>query len=599
MVPRAFRELAKYTGVDDYRTLSHVPEPERLMRALTLANERCQAPGIGGLDLIGLMRRQTQLCITTPVCAAFLADTSLLAGIPDLTPFVSLSPALALAQRLVEGLCKLARGQTWLAWDALRELHNQLASPQTEAIDGLTLLALRMTAIGYLSVCEAEHASPETLAHLDQYAKYMAHNAQSVRARYYFALGDLKGWASARQQSELLSVQSNSLLETRHADTTAYLGLFALSEDLLGLRRVHGEIAELTKTRPGWRYRESIARCQILRLEGRAAEALAVAESSLTSVPVLHGDFVHAAWTHLELLLATEDWDAARKAGQDYLERARAAGLPGFRLELALAHACAELGELDAAERVYGEALRTLESRDVRGLLLGRAFETGARVALRRGDATAFDARARSCADHYAIRHNPALASRFTQLMRDAARAGVVGSSPQGQDAPADLALRALAAAADDDVFYAAVLDHLVKRSGALGGFLYVPMPDGLRCVARSEGVTCTDSASVDRAAGEYYARSRPDADADLDQPTKLATTAASTSRSGELTLWPYALSRSIGHHRAIEGVVVFLSDSASGAGISSASLEDLASLLTRRADASVAKSEASTSTTE
>jgi tetratricopeptide (TPR) repeat protein len=595
LIPRAFRELAKYTGVDDYRALANLPAPERLMRALTLANERCKAPGIGGLDLIGLMRRQTQLCIATPVCATFLADTSLLEGIPDLTPFISLSPALAIAQRLVDALSKLARGQTWLAWDVLREVHEQLSSPQAETIDGLTLLALSMTAIGYLCACDAEHASPETLAHLDQYAKYMAHNAQSVRARYYFALGDLTRWASARQQSELLSVQSNSLLETRHTDTAGYLGLFALAEDLLGLRRVHGEIVELTKTRSGWRYREAIARCQILRCEGRAAEALAIAESSLTSVPVLHGDFVHAASTHLELLLATERWDAARSAGHDYLERARAAGLPEFRIELALAHAHAGLGELDAAERIYGEALRALGSRDVRGLLLGRAFETGARVALRRGDATAFEARARSCAEHYAVRHNPTLASRFTQLMRDAARAGVIGSGPaHGQDAPADLALRALASAADDDVFYAAVLDHLVKRSGAFGGYLYVPRQDALRCVARTEGLTWTDSSSVDRAANEYYARVSPGAIDDVDEPTKVATTAASTTHSRELTLWPFALSHSSGHDRSIEAVVVFVSDSASAAGVSSGSLEELASLLTRRADA---KTEATSST--
>jgi hypothetical protein len=477
----------------------------------------------------------------------------------------------------------------------LREVHEQLSSPHAEAIDGLTLLALRMTAIGYLSACEAEHASPETLAHLDQYAKFMAHNAQSVRARYYYALGDLERWASARQQSELLSVQSNSLLETRHTDTAAYLGLFALSEDLLGLRRVHAEILELTKTRPGWRYREAIARCQILRCEGHAADALTIAESSLTSVPVLHGDFVHAASTHLELLLATERWDGARTAAQDYLERARAAGLPGFRIELALARACAELGDLDDAERVYGEALRALGSREVRGLLLGRAFETGARIALRRGDAAAFEARVRSCAEHYALRHNPTLASRFTQLMRDAARAGVIGSSAaHSQDAAADLALKALATAADDDVFYAAVLDHLVKRSGAFGGYLYVPGRDALRCVARTEGLTWTDSSSVDRVASEYFARLLHDASDDLDEPTKVATTAASSTHNRELTLWPFALSRPSGHDRSIEAVVVFVSDSATGAGISSGSLEDLASLMTRRADATVARSEQS-----
>jgi hypothetical protein len=165
--------------------------------------------------------------------------------------------------------------------------------------------------------------------------------------------------------------------------------------------------------------------------------------------------------------------------------------------------------------------------------------------------------------------------------MREAVRAGLI-TFGEAAGVSSDLELRSLAAHTEDSAFYAAALDHIVKRSGASGGFLYVAARERLRCVARTVGILGPDAGRIDRLAHEYYARSCTESHEDLEAPTKLATMSASTAQSDEFTLWPCALARTTGERRAIEGIVVFVSNSASGAGVSSSSLEDLASLLTQ-----------------
>ena len=54
--------------------------------------------------------------------------------------------------------------------------------------------------------------------------------------------------AAARKNCELLSLQSNSMAETRKTELASYLTIYALSDDLLRLRQIHDGIQELAKT---------------------------------------------------------------------------------------------------------------------------------------------------------------------------------------------------------------------------------------------------------------------------------------------------------------------------------------------------------------
>ncbi|HKU45101.1 MAG TPA: AAA family ATPase, partial [Polyangiales bacterium] len=571
----ALSEFARFTGISDYREASHLTHTERLHFALTRANERCQAPGIGGLDLVHALRRQTQLCMTTAVCANFLAEPRLLDHLPDLRPFAALSPALGFAARMLDGLCKLARGQTWLASDTFAATYAQLAGAEGAAIDPVTLVVLLTSSLGYLCSIEAELGSPQTPAHLDAYAPHMPHNALSLRARYLLAIGDVAGAAAARKQSELASVQGNSLLETRNTETTGYLTIAALSDDLLGLRRAEADVAEVAKTRPGWQPRLAIAQSHVLRCEGRALEAVALAERALAQLPALHADFTAAAAAHLEALLAAGRSQAAKAAAARHLETAAAAGAPTYRLELAAAQAHAELAEHDAAELCYATALRALEARQASGLVLGRAFEIGARIAFLRGDAREFAARSESCASCYAVRHNAALAARHGRLVRDAMRVlpDAHKRPSQSADGMSSGTLRELGSRVDDDDFYANALAYLVKCSGAAGGYLYVCANDGVRRVAQTQGITPSEGAELDRMASEQCQAQ----DAPVD-----ATQLESQARPAR-AIWPCVIARNDGLGRSIEGVVLFVSHPESGPGIPRANLEQLATLMTMR----------------
>jgi hypothetical protein len=70
-------------------------------------------------------------------------------------------------------------------------------------------------------------------------------------------------------------------------------------------------------------------------------------------------------------------------------------------LQLASCQDCAAIGEHDAAEHHFERALAQLESRNVTGVLIGVAYEIGARVALARADLPLIRLRLARCDEHY------------------------------------------------------------------------------------------------------------------------------------------------------------------------------------------------------
>jgi hypothetical protein len=228
-------------------------------------------------------------------------------------------------------------------------------------------------------------------------------------------------------------------------------------------------------------------------------------------------------------------------------------------------------------------------------MLLGRVHETGARLAICRGDAALFAERAERCAEHYAIHQNALLAARYAKLLRDAARKGLLPRTSELRveraQAPLPAAVRELATMTDDSQFYAKALDLLVGDAGAVGGLLYARTDEGLRRVAGTEGLSYPESADPDREAERYYARAVRAAE----QQTSLAReagasiVAAGAATSGDaVVLWPCALQRRGTDGLAIEGVAL-LAMPPQAALPASALLEELAMLMTMRGDQSTA----------
>jgi serine/threonine-protein kinase len=591
-IREAVEAIALYTGLSDYSMLSHLPESERLHQALTLADLRCKEPGVGGLDLLRMIRRQTQLALSAAVCANFMADPSILNALPNLSPFASLSPALAIAARIADGLAMLARGQSWRAWDTFAAARAELAALPAGALDSLTMIALKLPALGYLGAIKAEHGCADAPSHLDEYAQLNPHNAESLRARYYLAIGHPQLAAAARKNCELLSIQSNSMPETRKTELAAYLAIYALSDDLLRLRQIHDAIQDVAKTRPGWTFRASLARAHMLRCRGKHDEGLGLIREPLRLLARDHSDFVGGAAAHVELLNGARHFDEAVRTGEQYLTEAKEHAAPLFRIELALARAHGELGHAERADVHWVSALNALETRGAAGILIGRAHEVGARLAICRRDSIRFAERSKACATYYAVHQNPPLAAVYARLLRDAARKGIGAHSAEfGTDMGERIrsAIRELAGVTSDSDFYARALQLIVEYSGAEGGYLFARSPLGLRRVATAGRVDSSGVVDPDLEAERYYARAlqledtlTESGDRGSEQAALINTAAASGSAIG---LVPCPLRRRTKHGESIDGLALLAMNSSSSTMLPSQNLDQLATLMTFRGD--------------
>ncbi|HEX3595585.1 MAG TPA: hypothetical protein VHU80_10795, partial [Polyangiaceae bacterium] len=497
-VAHALAELSWLTALDDFHERTDVEPSQRLGMAFALSQSRCAEAR--GIDPIAALRRLCQLGVMTTICARFMADPSLLRALPDLSPFAPLSPAVAFAMRLIEGLSLLVRGSHWEARRAIRAVYLELKGAGGESMDLVTRLALGGTALAQLCALEAESAVEGTLEHLEELAAFVPNLTESCRARYYLALGMTQESEAARRKAERLSVQATGLAEARISELAAYLTFHALSDDVLGLKRTFSAMKEVLKTRPGWKYRVALAESHLLRCRGDFARALSTIESVLGELSPDNGDWAPCAALHVTLLDLTGRTAHALGKGDEYLEAARRHGVPhaGIALSLALAHAHRSDGE--SAERHVALARSELESHGVNGVYLGYCFEVGARVASLRGDRDTFAERAACCAGLYRHGDNPVLTARYDELLRadrivearsaanvDQAATVIVGRTPRGTPLGSSSSARSYTSVGSDA--HADALGLLVERSGARGGFLYVRGGDGWSRVYGTPGL--------------------------------------------------------------------------------------------------------------
>jgi hypothetical protein len=585
--------LAPFSGVSDYAELTQLEEPARLMEALTRAAKRCEAAGLANFSVIDAIRRNAQVCLASAVCSHFMADPRLLLEIPDLRPFVALSPALDMTVQLLDAVRMFVRGQNWEAWDVIKRAYEQLRGPAAEQLQGLTKLSLERVALGYLCALEVDHCTDAALQYVDEYAPVMPNLAESHRARYHLACANLPAEQAARRRFEVLSVQANSLSDARIIELPPRLLLYALTDDVMGLRRTLDAIREVAATRPRWEPRALLAQAHLLRCRGAFSEGLAVIECCLAKVDPEQGDWMPSVAAHLELLLALGRFAAVRELGEVYLLQARVQRVPYYAIQLLLAWAHAALGDGGAAEQLLEESQTALAARGCSGVVLGRSFEIGARIAVLRRDQAAFAERAERCAQLYRIEQHPSLAARYTALRRAASSAGLdhaAGAaaleSPFARD---EMRVAALRSAALEHVqssdFYSKTLALVVAHVGAVGGALYTCRPEGgMRRVATTDdGELWSD---LDREVARFHAREiENDHDTTgstgMPETGSLRTLHTATGRA----LIPYLLEHDRHATRTIAGVVVFaIGDTTPSRGMHRC-LEAIAELLSDRQD--------------
>jgi hypothetical protein len=306
---------------------------------------------------------------------------------------------------------------------------------------------------------------------------------------------------AARKNCELLSLRSGGLQETRIAELPSYLTLYAIADDVLGLKRVLAALTEVAKTRPGWRARVALAQAHLFRCRGDAAAGLATVEAALSGLPKEHNAWAQLAALHVALLELAGERARTVETGAAYLVRAREQELPCAAISLSLALALARSGDAAAAEAHVAVARSALEAFGAGGIPLGYCFEVAARVASHSGDRMAFLENSATCARLYRHGENPVLTARYDALVRAdlvaVARVGAVADQatvivgrPRAPDVP--IAVSGSSGSSDADV-HADVLALLVARAGAIGGFLYARVGDVWSRICGTPGLEAPD----------------------------------------------------------------------------------------------------------
>jgi tetratricopeptide (TPR) repeat protein len=583
--PDMLQALSWFTGLSEYHALAGCEPGERLTRALTVAQQRCEQAARPGFDVVQAIRRQAQLSLTTAVCARFMAEPALLAAIPDLMPYVPLSPALGLVARLTDAVAKFVRGRDFEAWDVVRAVRAELRGPAIAAIDPLTRLSLEHTTLVLLCSLEAEYGTDHALAYAEELAPRMPNLAESIRARYHYVRGDLAAADAARHRFEVLSVQANSLSDARILELPIYLTLHALASDLMGLTRTLHALEQVARTRPKWQARVRLARGHVLRCRGEIGAALAEVEQALLDLEPSHGDWAALAALHATLLDQEGRHALARDAAEHYLEQARAHGLHAIGLELALAVACAELGDATAAERCFESAHAALRARGATGLHMRHCLDVGARIAVRRHDQGLFAERTRASNGQVARRSLFPCEPRWPQTSATSSST----SSSSWSLAPTaghertrvmrfEAALSRLARGASR---HAGMLQLLCDHVEASSGALYLARGSRIERVAVTVGLE--DLAGLDAEIAALHAReltSSAEATVAGGSDSDAGWTALHARAVNERTLIPYSLIAERGGIRQLVGMAVLAFEHPEDAAVAHGWLTAMASAL-------------------
>ncbi len=263
-----------------------------------------------------------------------------------------------------------------------------------------------------------------------------------------------------------------------------------------------------------------------------------------------------------------------------FLEWARAHGANTIALELALAGACAEVGDSAAAERWFESAHGALHARGATGLHMRQCLDVGARIALRCQDHRLFAERSRASGSQVA---------RSSLLACEAGSLRSARSSPHWSFMPATGHERtavmrfesALARLAHGPTRHADLLQLLCDHVDASGGVLYVARGGRVARVAATSAIA--DLAALDAEIGALHAR-------ELTSSAEVTVAASSESRGDwnalhtrkvdDCILIPYGLLAERGGIRQLVGIAVLAFENPEDASVAHGWLSAMAGVL-------------------
>jgi len=340
---------------------------------------------------------------------------------PDISPLAPLSPAVAVVDRLARGFEARISGRFESACEIYRDTLRLITSTDGGGLDPSFVESMQgglPSIIGMIEAALGLPSSESCAAEAEAYALYHG-SALSIRMLYKLWLGDIVSADQLARKRELWRLEQP---RQQTSDVLTPIWTFqahAASDDLTRARQSLEAIERTAQRLTAWKPIAAWARGEYERIRGDYTAALAALDSALELVHAgQHQIWPFAAAARVRVLCEAGRYAEARQAGETYLQQGEAGGL-GYVLDsirMPLALAAAKLGDADFAWLHARNAIDHLEALGVRGINLGLAYETAARVASCFEDEAALTRYAALCKGCYLAYPNPALAAKYQRL---------------------------------------------------------------------------------------------------------------------------------------------------------------------------------------
>ncbi len=478
------QRIARDAGLDVYAALDPaLPAGDRLMQALGAAGARYAQTAehdrmLDPKSAIGALARGVLTYIGNFSRSLDVAEWR---QMPGLAPLAPLSPGVAVVERLGRGFDARVTGHFEQACAIYRETLELIAGTNGGGLDPTFVESMRAALPSIVGMMEAGLGLASSERHADEVAKFPLYqgSALSIRMIHRLWLGDIAGASALARQSELVRLEQ-SRAQTGDALSILWaLQAHAISDDLTHTRQYLEAAERLASKMHTWQPIAAWARGEYERIRGDHAAALAALDSALEQLPeAAHQVWPFAAGARVRVLCDLQRFEEAREAGERYLAAADAQGL-GYvsnYIRMPLALAAAKLGDASAAWSHVHNAIARFEALGTRGINIGLAYETAARVAACLSNHTELERYAALCRESFLAFPNAALAAKYQRLSRATRLRRTDSAAVSGES----LSLMArsqiesmLQTCGTSQERVQCALQLLVRETGAEGGALY------------------------------------------------------------------------------------------------------------------------------
>jgi hypothetical protein len=405
-----------------------------------------------------------------------------------LEPLRALGPehAATLIHRLAHVLSTLPEDNIVQTLHGLRSVRARLEDPRP--IQDMPEQSRRFvlgTTLYALGALEAFRESSEVLAIADRLEsmgiKLFELFANQLRTNYHGLRGEVGACELYRRRVEVFAVQAGSGWQAEIWAPTSEISFYHRTGDIVGIRRVMGQLERMVKAIPSLHQQTQIAIATYSHMRGNHAGSKEIIAGVLDAVaPRAFIGWTATVGAQMHNLIELGEPAQARELGLRTLEplgpeeRSLTVMITPIIVNLALADAA--LGDFESAAARIDGYLAEID-RDVGATTRGILHEAGARIAQRAGDEAAAKQHLEEVGRCFQASDNPALIARWEGLRREiereparsmSARAGMLDGAPEVNRVRA-----ALLACEGPRERYDRALELLLERTGGPSGYLF------------------------------------------------------------------------------------------------------------------------------